>query len=143
MPTLDMRGPYPLDARTVEAWVARASPGTFALGWTAPSGGFLVVYVGRSDSDIRSFLTHVVGKTSAPIFQFSYAPSPRAAFDKECRAYHDFNPPGNPRHPQRTKTTDWQCPRCDAFAPPPDRAPVAAGTRRRWWWPWCLRHTAP
>ncbi len=46
-------------------------------------------------------------------FQFSYALSARAAFEKECRNYHDFGGSyglDNERHPAAPEGTSWGCP---------------------------------
>ncbi len=115
MATLGMHGPHKLDTATVQAKVKRKSPGNYALGRKNEEGTFLVGYVGRSDSDVRGRLTSWVGKARGPLFKFSYASSAKAAFEKECRNYHDFKPPGNTSHPQRPEGTTWKCPRCRIF----------------------------
>jgi hypothetical protein len=46
-------------------------------------------------------------------FQFSYAPSSRTAFEKECRNYHDFGCSyglDNERHPAAPEGVEWHCP---------------------------------
>jgi hypothetical protein len=47
-------------------------------------------------------------------FEFSYAPSVRAAFEGECRAYHDFGGDygslDNERHPLPPDGVVWTCP---------------------------------
>jgi len=51
-------------------------------------------------------------------FKFSCASSPKAAFEKECKNYHDFGGSGsldNKIHPDRPKNSSWQCPYCDNF----------------------------
>lgn len=115
MVSLGMEGPYNLDTETIEANVTRTSPGNYALGRKGEEGKFLVGYVGRSDSDVGDRLKSWVGETKKPLFKFSYATSPKAAFEKECENYHDFNPPDNDVHPDRPDDSDWCCPRCDIF----------------------------
>jgi hypothetical protein len=115
MASLKMEGPYKLDTETIEVKVTRTSPGNYALGRQDEKGKFLVGYVGRSDSDVRARLKWWVGKTKRPLFKLSYASSPKAAFEKECENYHDFNPPDNDSHPDRPDGTNWRCPRCDIF----------------------------
>ncbi len=115
MPSLEMEGPYELDNETIEAKVTRVSSGNYALGRKNEEGTFLVGYVGRSDSDVRERLKSWVSRTTRPLFKFSYASSPKAAFEKECENYHDFEPPDNDVHPSRPEGTDWSCPRCDIF----------------------------
>jgi hypothetical protein len=114
---LRMKGPYKLDMDTIDAEIARKSPGNYALGRNL-NGKFRAGYVGRSDSDIRAFLKSRVGVTKQLLFKFSYARSPEAAFRKECKLYHGLTALGNYSHPTRPKGTDWQCPRCDIFDVP-------------------------
>ena len=115
MPRLDMDGPYELDPETIDEHVTRTEPGNYALGRTSDKGKFKVGYVGRADSDLNGRLKAWVGNTKRPLFKFSYAGSPKAAFDKECENYHNFGPPDNDRHPDRPDDTDWKCPRCDVL----------------------------
>lgn len=115
MASLGMNGPYKLDGETIDAKVTKKSPGNYALGRKDDEGTFLVGYVGRADSDVNARLKSWVGKTKRPLFKFSYATSAKAAFEKECNNYHDFNPPSNDVHPDRPNGTNWKCPRCDIF----------------------------
>lgn len=101
MPSLGMKGPYKLDNDTIDAVVTQTSPGNYALGRKNDEGTFVVGYVGRSDSDVNDRLKSWVGNTKRPLFKFSYASSPKAAFEKECENYHDFDPPGNDKHSVR------------------------------------------
>lgn len=112
---LRMEGPYKLDSETIKVKVTLTSPGNYALGRESGEEKFLVGYVGRSDSDVRVSLETLVGKTKWPHFKFSYAASAKAAFEKECDNYHDFDPPDNFTHPERPQDTNWQCPRCKIF----------------------------
>lgn len=115
MASLKMNGPYKLDTNTIDAQVTKTSPGNYALGKKDEKGAFRVGYVGRADKDVNSRLKSWVGKTKRPMFKYSYATSPKAAFEKECENYHDFNPPGNSIHPDRPNDTDWNCPSCSIF----------------------------
>lgn len=115
MPSLEMDGPYNLNNETIDRVVTKTSAGNYALGRKNNEGPFLVNYVGRSDSDVNARLKAWVGKTTNTLFKFSYATSPRAAFEKECVNYHDFKPPGNKTHPDRPSGTNWKCPRCRIF----------------------------
>lgn len=115
MASLGMEGPYNLDTETIEEKVTLKSPGNYALGRKDDEGTFRVGYVGRSDSDVKARLKYWVDKTNRPLFKFSYATSSKAAFEKECENYHDFNPPDNESHPERPEDTNWHCPRCDIF----------------------------
>jgi hypothetical protein len=115
MPYLEMDGPFKLDTGTINTKVTRKSPGNYALGEKNGNGTFTVGYVGRSDSDVRERLISWVDKTRRPLFKFSYATSAKAAFEKECNNYHDFNPSGNSSHPARPEGSNWRCPRCSIF----------------------------
>ena len=115
LPTLDMEGAYELTNDSIDAHVTRTSCGNYALGHDTPSQ-FTVSYVGRSDDDVNFRLKQWVGKKSSYThFKFSYATSPKAAFEKECKNYHDFGGSeklDNEKHPERADGTDWKCPVC-------------------------------
>lgn len=115
MATLNMYGPYILNTQTVDSKVTRKSAGNYALGYNNTNDKFSVCYVGRSDSDVASRLKSWINNTKRPLFKFSYATSPKAAFEKECKNYHDFNPTDNSVHPQRPDNTYWKCPVCKIF----------------------------
>lgn len=106
-------GPYRLTFDGINRAIFRRSAGVFALGHRDPNGNFRVKHVGRSDTDIRSRLCECIG--SDTLFKFSFYASARAAFEKECELFHDFNPPCNRIHPGRPKGTTWECPRCTIF----------------------------
>jgi len=108
-----LAGPYRLTFDAIDSAVARKSPGVFALGHTDTAGRFCVNHVGRSDTDVKGRLRDYIG--SASLFKYSYFPSSRAAFEKECELFHDLNPPGNRVHPDRPRGTTWACPRCRIF----------------------------
>jgi hypothetical protein len=58
---------------------------------------------GRLGVDVDSSYTH---------FAYSYAPSAKAAFEKECRNYDDFGGSGgldNEAHPVRTPRSSGEC----------------------------------
>ncbi len=110
-----MNGPYELDTNAIDAQVTETLPGNYALGNMDDNGTFLVHYVGRSDSDVNGRLIYWAYKTDYTYFKFSYANSPQEAFEKECKHYHDFDPPNNDNHPDRPTGKGWICPRCNIF----------------------------
>lgn len=117
MPSLDMKGPYALTKSKIDEVVTKTSAGNYALGHTNDNGAFIVQYVGRSDSDVNAELKSKTN-TKYKQFKFSYATSPKAAFEKECRNYHDFGGKDkldNDIHPARPADTDWKCPVCKIF----------------------------
>ncbi len=112
-----MHGSYTLTREKIDEVVTRTSAGNYALGQVRNST-FHVRYVGRSDSDVNDRLKKWVGKPRYPRFKFSYATSAKAAFEKECRNYHDFGETAkldNDQHPERPAGTNWECPVCDIF----------------------------
>lgn len=107
-----LRGSFPLTAQGIDANVTQKSPGAYALGHTTDTT-FHITYVGRSDSDVAKRLHDHIGKYRR--FKYGYFGSPMAAFDKECRLYHDFDPPDNKYHPARPDGSGWECPICTIF----------------------------
>jgi hypothetical protein len=108
MPSTGLDGPYLLTAETIDDVVTQTSPGTYALD-RSDDNVFTVHRVGRSDSDLNARLKNYVGG-KYKYFKFGYSMSARAAFNKECTMYHDFNPPDNAIHPDRPDGTNWKCP---------------------------------
>ncbi len=117
MATLDMNGSYTLSTDIISEKVTRTSAGNYALGYV-DNETFYVQYIGRADTDVASRLKQHVGE-SYKRFKFSYATSPKAAFEKECENYHDFGGVegnlDNKIHPDRPKNAGWKCPRCKIF----------------------------
>ncbi len=108
-----LAGPYPLSFDAINTVVEQQCAGAYALGYIDQNGRFCINHVGRSDSDVGAKLRDHIG--SDMLFKFGYFPSAREAFEKECRLFHDFNPPGNRVHPARPHGTNWECPRCRIF----------------------------
>jgi hypothetical protein len=106
----ELNGPYTLSIREADRAVGQISAGTYALGRTDSNNVFHVAYVGCSGSDLNAELKAHVGQYGQ--FKYGYLGSLRAAFEKECHLYHDFNPPDNPVHPARG---GWPCPRCNVL----------------------------
>jgi len=106
-------GPYPLRYEQIQKAIGRVAAGAYALGYASADGGFGVLMVGRSDTDLGSTLTNHIGTQS--LFKFVISGSPMLAFEKECELFHDFSPPNNRRHPERAAGTKWTCPRCRQF----------------------------
>ena len=112
MAKLNMTGPYELDKSAVDKEVSDTLPGNYALGSKNDKGIFLVGYVGRSDDNVNDRLQYWVNNSSEPFFKFLYASSAKAAYEKECQNYHDFDPPDNDIHPAKQNGKDWKCPVC-------------------------------
>lgn len=130
MAKLDMDGPYALTQQEVNRVVSQPLPGCFALGRMTKENRFLVRYVGRDDKDLRQALMRCTGGNKGQpgffgrlmgdqpgndTFKFSYAQDARAAYDKQCRAYHNFNKQGslyNGGHPKPPANMRMTCPVC-------------------------------
>jgi len=106
-------GPLPLRYESVRDAITRTAAGAYALGYAANDGGFCVLQIGRSDTDVRSKLIGQIGTQN--LFKFILSTGPMLAFEKECELFHNFSPPNNRRHPERTAGTNWTCPRCRQF----------------------------
>lgn len=115
MPSLGLKGPHDFDSETVDRVVTKTSEGNYALGYINPDGGFVPKYVGRSDTDLNQELKNRLNRDH-PKFKYGYASSPKAAFEKECHNYHDFEEQlDNERHPARPDGSGWTCPVCSIF----------------------------
>lgn len=112
-PATGLQGPYELTSNSIDRTVSLNKIGAYAVS-TSTQDTFTVTYVGRSDSDVAGRLKKYVG-TKYKRFKFDYFSTPKAAFEKECGMYHDFNPPDNEIHPDRPENSDWKCPRCKNF----------------------------
>ena len=116
MASLNMQGPFNLTNDEIDKQITTTSAGNYALGYINGDQIFSVKYVGRSDTDLNSRLKTHVGKH--PKFKYSYATSPKAAFEKECKNFHDFGGADsleNDIHPDRPANSGWKCPSCKIF----------------------------
>ena len=117
MANLNMNGPYFFNKDKVDEVVTRTSAGNYALGYVNDENAFIVQYVGRADIDVNTRLKQHIGEPYKR-FKFSYASSPKVAFEKECRNYHDFGESkklNNKIHPDRPQHSSWKCPCCTIF----------------------------
>jgi hypothetical protein len=117
MASLRMHGPYDLTPEDIDRFVTPHTPGVFAVGYTRESGAFVVGYIGRDDSDLRSALRAQEPDETAR-FKWMESASAMAAFDTQCELYHEFGGPDsleNEEHPARPKGSKWVCPVCDIF----------------------------
>ena len=112
MASSGLHGPYSLTTNTIDTVVKSTSPGAYALG-KSRDNTFYISYVGRSDVNVNNRLRDHVGDYDQ--FKYAYFSSEKAAFEKECRLYHDIEPPGNDVHPARPRGKNWKCPVCTIF----------------------------
>ncbi len=106
---------YPFTAAEIDRLVTTVSAGNYALGYINGNGKFAVRYVGRSDGNLNQRLkSHLGNHDDCTHFKFSYAGSPKAAFEKECQNFHDFGGVqklknvNHPAEPANSKL--WKCP---------------------------------
>lgn len=119
MANLNMRGPYELRDEVVDKYVDKNVIGNYAYG-KSREDGFYVYYVGRSDSDLREEIKKRKNSdrkfAQCTHFKFSIAESPKEAFEKECKNYHDFNGDKgkllNEIHPDIPDNSNLSCPIC-------------------------------
>ena len=114
MASLNMIGPFKLNAERVDEIINKGIPGNYAYGHLKENGRFVVEYVGRSDTDLNDRIKHGIG--SYDMFKYSYASNIKEAFEKECKNYHDFggwDSLDNIYHPARPEGTDYKCPICN------------------------------
>ncbi|MEE9552815.1 MAG: hypothetical protein V3W18_00850 [candidate division Zixibacteria bacterium] len=108
---------YPLDPETVEKAIKMRAAGNFALGEIGETGSFVVEYVGRSGSDVKRKIKAMLGRQYSA-FRYCYAMTPKDAFEKDCRIFHDLGGSimlDNTEHPTRPERVKWQCPLCDIY----------------------------
>ena len=112
-----MKGSFPFTTEGIDGNVTTKSAGNYALGYVNSDKTFIVQYVGRSDIDVNAELKNYLSEDYKR-FKFKYATSPKAAFDKECKNYHDFGGKEklhNKNHPDRPDGSDWKCLICKIF----------------------------
>lgn len=104
---------YEFKEAAIDKEISETHPGNYALGYQK-SGTFYVQYVGRSDHDVAGRIKRHL-KKSYTHFKYCYATSPRDAYKRECKNYHDFGGSdklNNDIHPDRPDGTNWKCPCC-------------------------------
>ena len=112
MVTLSMKGPLELTNEKIDEVITARSPGNYTLGYIE-GHSFIVEHIGRSDTDLNGRLKEWV--LHYPNFKWSYARSEKAAYEKECRNYHDFGRAemlGNVIHPAKPDGTKLKCVVC-------------------------------
>lgn len=115
---LNLDGPFPLTAAIIDAKCEGKPCGNYAVGTIEEvSRMFTPRYIGRSDHDLSGSLKKHVGGSGIngdyTHFMAAAAPSPKDAFERECKNYHDVQYQlDNEKHPIRTAQTDWECAVC-------------------------------
>ena len=84
-----------------------SEPGCYVLD-RSTTGGFEVHYTGRADYDLASRLNDYVGKRYL-YFKFLSLSNRKAAFEMECKVYHNLKPVDNLIHPDAPDGTNYTC----------------------------------
>ena len=114
MASLNMSGPFPFSNLGINNAVKRNKIGNYALGSANQDGTLRVGYEGRSDNDLNAELKQRLQTHNYSSFKASYAISPKAAYEKECKNYHDFGVNkslSNDIHPAKPDL-NYRCPIC-------------------------------
>lgn len=122
MASLNMGISYSLTDEEVDRVVADNRIGNYAYGYLNPQGTFIVMYVGRSDTNLKDRIKHGIEDMDKDPscryerFKFSYAETVKEAYEKECRNYHDFGGTEgflvNKTHPDKPADYTDSCPIC-------------------------------
>ena len=86
--------------------MTRIAPGVYLLSSSRKKAD----YVGRSDVDVGSRIKQSATMGDYTHFWFEYATSPRDAYRKKCKYYHQYDPDDNINHPAVPPFTDYRCP---------------------------------
>lgn len=117
MPSLNMKGPFPLTTDNVNLHVDDKI-GNYAFG-KPEDGKWYVKYVGRSDSQLREEIkqqakNHKMLDIEGYEYKFRYADSGTEAYEQECLDYHKYRDNGclqNKIHPAKpTDNNHYHCP---------------------------------
>jgi hypothetical protein len=107
---------FSFNPASIDAAVKFKRPGVYALGYTTPSGVFVIQRVGRSDGDLASRLKSDEYKGRFQQFKAAYCDSADAAFHDECELYHRYGGSNNPNHPARPVGKTHHCNHCGLFS---------------------------
>ena len=115
MASLNMQGPFPLRDELVDEKVSVEAPGVFALGYLEGID-FVVLYIGRAEEDLSKEIKSWVRRHEKyKVFKFCYAVSAHAAFERQCKNFHEFGGNAqlhNSEHPVPAAGVAWPCPFC-------------------------------
>jgi len=89
--------------------VPNGKPGIYYLG-EVQENKFFVLYVGRSDTCLKTRLLQHVKKGIYHFFRFRMCRTKKSAFKNECYMYHTYNDAHNKIHPAHNGECD--CPVC-------------------------------
>lgn len=122
MASLNMGISYDLTYDVIDRIVTDGKIGNYAYGYLDNRGVFIVLYVGRSDDNLKERIKHgITDMKEDPSrryerFKFSYADTALEAYEKECKNYHDFGGEEgklfNKNHPAKPDNSTCNCPVC-------------------------------
>ncbi len=105
-----MKKYYVLDKQTVEKLISVKKPGAYFL-CVVLNNRFYELYVGRSDSCLRTRLLQHIGAGIYTHFRFRMCRSKKGAFLNECVGFHTYKHMANQIHPARNDEVEC-CPIC-------------------------------
>ena len=104
-----MKRAYKLDKANIQNMVPESKPGTYSLGEVLDNK-FYVLYVGRSDSCLKTRLLQHAQSGEFNFFRFRVSRTKKNAYKKECIAFHVHNGAKNKIHPAHNGSCN--CPIC-------------------------------
>jgi hypothetical protein len=100
---------HAINADNIKLYVPKA-PGCYVLD-RSTTAGFEVHYTGRADYDLTDRLSDYIN-TGYRYFKFLELPNRQAAYEMECKVYHNLKPVDNRIHPDVPDRTSYTCPFC-------------------------------
>ena len=104
-----MKSAYKLDIANVQNMVPQGKPGTYYLGEILEDK-FYVLYVGRSDTCLKTRLLQHVKSGEFNYFRFRTCKTKKNAYKNECYAFHSHINTKNKVHPAHNGSCN--CPIC-------------------------------
>lgn len=119
MASLEMgKESFELNNKTIDSLIGDNAIGNYALGYLIEkTSTFVVLYVGRSDTNLNKRLKDHVGEfAKCNRFKYVIQDNVKAAYYLECKNYHDFDGPDgrllNEKHPDSPNGLLLECPYC-------------------------------
>jgi hypothetical protein len=115
----NLSGFFRFDRDNVNAYVTRTSAGVYLLAQHSHGDVFNVLRAGRSDVNVNGRLLSYLNpsspdhRSSYAWFAFVYVGGKRAAYELECRLFHQFAPTYNELHPDTPANMNLSCPICE------------------------------
>ena len=116
----EVTGPHPFTETGIDDHT-RATPGAYIL-TRYQDDEYIAKYAGRSDDDVNGRLKEhlpdrekdaCIRKEKPTHSYVTHTSTAQAAYEQECRDYHEYSPTCNKVHPKKTYSW-WSCPVCGA-----------------------------